>query len=86
MTREDILNRTMEHDLEIFDKDGNALNIASIISCFLFKQAVKHNKDVEDLIIGLEIIHPLRDDGCNKLQLLDCDFNLIDEVIAQNGL
>lgn len=72
----------MEHDLEIFDKDGKALNIASVISDFLFKQAVKHNKDVEDLVIGVEIIHPLRDDGCNKLQLLDCDFNLIDEVIA----
>ncbi len=72
----------MEHDLEIFDKDGKALNIASIISRFLFKQAVKYNKDVEDLVIGVEIIHPLRDDGCNKLQLLDCDFNLIDEVIA----
>ncbi len=72
----------MEHDLEIFDKDGKALNIASVISCFLFKQAVKHNKDVEDLVIDLEIIYPLRDDGCNKLQLLDCDFNLIDEVIA----
>jgi hypothetical protein len=47
----------------------------------LFKQAEKHNKDVEDLVIGLE-----RDDGCNKLQLLDCDFNLIDEVVVQNGL
>ena len=76
----------MEHDLEIFDKDGKPLHIASVISSFLFKQAVKHNKDVEDLIIGLEIIHPLRDGGCNKLQLLDCDFNLIDEVIAENGL
>lgn len=76
----------MEHDLEIFDKDGKALHIASVISRFLFKQAEKHNKDVEDLIIGLEIIRPLRDDGCNKLQLLDCDFNLIDEVICQNGL
>jgi hypothetical protein len=71
----------MEHDLEIFDKDGKALHIASVISRFLFKQAEKHNKDVEDLIIGLE-----RDDGCNKLQLLDCDFNLIDEVVVQNGL
>jgi hypothetical protein len=70
----------MEHDLEIFDKDGKALHIASVISRFLFKQAEKHNKDVEDLIIGLE-----RDDGCNKLQLLDCDFNLIDEVVVQNG-
>ena len=46
----------------------------------------KSDKDVEDLVIGLEIIYPLRDDGCNKLQLLDCDFNLIDEVVAQNGL
>lgn len=76
----------MEHDLEIFDKDGKALHIASVISRFLFKQAEKHDKDVEDLVIGLEIIHPLRDDGCNKLQLLDCDFNLINEVVAQNGL
>lgn len=76
----------MEHDLEIFDKDGKALHIASVISRFLFKQAEKHNMDVEDLVIGLEIIYPLRDDGCNKLQLLDCYFNLIDEVIAQNGL
>jgi hypothetical protein len=71
----------MEHDLEIFDKDGKALHIASVISRFLFKQAEKHNKDVEDLIIGLE-----RDDCCNKLQLLDCDFNLIDEVVVQNSL
>ena len=68
----------MEHDLEIFDKDGKALHIASVISRFLFKQAEKHNKDVEDLIIGLE-----RDDGCNKLQLLDCDFYLIDEVVVE---
>ena len=76
----------MEHDLQIFDKDGKALRIASVISRFLFKQAEKHGKDVEDLVIGLEIIYPLRDDGCNKIQLLDCDFNLIDEVVAQNGL
>ena len=72
----------MEHDLEIFDKDGKALHIASVISCFLFKQAEKHNKDVEDLVICIERIHPLRNDGCDKLQLLDCDFNLIDEVIV----
>ena len=76
----------MEYDLEIFDKNGKALHIASVISRFLFKQAEKHDKDVEDLVIGLEIIYPLRDDGFNKLQLLDCDFNLIDEVITQNGL
>ena len=76
----------MEHDLEIFDKNGKALHIGSVISRFLFKQAEKHNKNVEDLVIGLEIIYPLRDDGCNKLQLLDCDFNLIDEVVVQNGL
>lgn len=76
----------MEHDLEIFDKDGKALHIASVISRFLFKQAGKHGIHVEDLVIGLEIIYPLRDDGCNKLQLLDCDFNLIDEIVAQNGL
>jgi len=76
----------MELDIEIFDKDGKALHIGSVISRFLFKQAEKHDKDVEDLVIGLEIIHPLRNDGCNKLQLTDIDFHGIDEIITPNGL
>ena len=76
----------MELDIEIFDKDGKALHIGSVISRFLFKQAEKHDRDVEDIIIGLEVIHPLRDDGCNRLQLTDDNFTLIDEVVTPNGL
>ena len=76
----------MELDIEIFDKDGKALHIGSVISRFLFKQAEKHDRDVEDIIIGLEVIHPLRDDGCNRLQLTDDNFTLIDEIVTPNGL
>ncbi len=76
----------MELDIEIFDKNGKALHIGSVISRFLFKQAEKHDRDVEDIIIGLEVIHPLRDDGCNRLQLTDDNFMLIDEMITPNGL
>ncbi len=76
----------MELDIEIFDKNGKALHIGSVISRFLFKQAEKHDRDVEDIIIGLEVIHPLRDDGCNRLQLTDDNFTLIDEMITPNGL
>lgn len=76
----------MELDIEIFDKDGKALHIGSVISRFLFKQAEKHLIHVEDIIIGLEVIRPLRDDGCNRLQLTDDNFTLIDEVVTPNGL
>ena len=76
----------MELDIEIFDKDGKVLHIGSAISRFLFKQAEKHDKDVEELVIGLEVIHPLRNDGCNLLQLTDIDFNGIDQIITPNGL
>ena len=37
-----------------------------------YRTQSKHNKDVNDLVIGVETIYPLRDDGCNKVQLLDC--------------
>ena len=40
----------MELDIEIFDKDGNALHIGSVISRFLFKQAVKYYHLVEEEI------------------------------------
>jgi hypothetical protein len=74
----------MELDVEIFDKDGKALHIGSVISRYLFKLAEKHDKNVEDIILGLELIYPIT--GENKLQLTDDDFNLIDEIITPNGL
>ena len=74
----------MELDIEIFDKDGKALHIGSVISRYLFKLAEKYDKSVEDIILGLELIYPIT--GENKLQLTDDDFNLIDEIITPNGL
>ena len=79
-------NETMKLDIEIFDKDGKTLHIGSVISRFLFKQAEKFDMDVNDLVIGLETVHPIRDDGCNLLQLMDGNFKLIDELLSENGL
>ena len=76
----------MKLDIEIFDKDGKTLHIGSVISRFLFKQAEKFDMDVNDLVIGLETIHPIRNDGCNLLQLMDDNFQLIDELLSENGL
>jgi hypothetical protein len=76
----------MELDIEIFDKNGKVLHIGSIISCFLFNQAEKNNKDVEDLVIGIQLSKPIRDDGKNIIQLMDCEFCLIDDVLCDNYL
>ena len=76
----------MELDIEIFDKDGNALHIGSLISRYLFKLAEKHDKDVEDLVIGIELSQPIRDDGMETVLLMDLDFNGIDGVLCHNGL
>jgi regulatory protein YycH of two-component signal transduction system YycFG len=76
----------MELDIEIFDKNGKVLHIGSIISRFLFNQAEKNNKDVEDLVIGIQLSKPIRNDGKNIIQLMDCAFCLIDDVLCDNYL
>jgi hypothetical protein len=77
----------MELDIEIFDKDGKALHIGSVISRYLFKLAEKHDKNVEDLLLGVELGHPIRDDGKVLIELImDSDFNRIDSVLCPNGL
>jgi hypothetical protein len=70
----------MELDIDIFDKDGKALHIGSVISRYLFKLAEKYDKDVEELLIGIELSRPIRDDGKNELQLMDDNFILIDSA------
>lgn len=78
--------KTMELDIEIFDKDGKALHIGSVISRYLFKLAEKHDKDVEDLLIGIELSQPIRDDGKNTIELMDLGLNRIDNILCSNGL
>lgn len=43
--------------LEIFDKNGNALDIADVIYSFIKDRADKHNKDIEDVYIGFDNSH-----------------------------
>ena len=57
-----------------------------VISCFLYEMAAKHNVSIDDIIIGIEEIHPRRDDGKIKLQVMDLDFNLLEEFLSENGL
>lgn len=70
----------MESKIEVFDKDGKALSIANVISRFLFEQAAEKRRNVEDLILGIELSRPIRDDGKNELQLMDDNFLLIDST------
>jgi hypothetical protein len=79
-------DRAMELDIEIFDKNRKVLHIGSIISRYLFKLAEKHDKDVEDLLLGIELSQPIRDDGKNIIELVDLDLNRIDKVLCSNGL
>ena len=57
-----------------------------VISRFLYEMAAKHNVSIDDIIIGIEEIHPRRDDGKIKLQVMDLDFNLLEEFLSENGL
>jgi hypothetical protein len=41
-------------NIEIFDKDGNALNLGDIIYSFIKDMAIKHKKEIEDVYIGLD--------------------------------
>ena len=72
----------MGFDIEIFDKDGNALHMGSLVSRYLFQLAEKHNMGVEDLVVGVELSQPIRDDGKSDLVLMDLDFNGIDGVLC----
>lgn len=42
-------------DLQIFDKNGKVLNIADVMYSFIKNMAEEHNKDVEDVYVGVEV-------------------------------
>jgi hypothetical protein len=44
-------------NLEIFDKDGKALHIADVIYSFIKERAKSHNKDLEDVYVGIDDGH-----------------------------
>ena len=69
------------------NQDNNStLYKTNVISRFLYEMAAKHNISINDIIIGIEDIHPKRDDGKIKLQVMDLDFKLLEEFLSENGL
>ena len=42
-------------NLEIFDKNGKALHIADVIYSFIKNVAEENNKDIEDVLVGVEV-------------------------------
>ena len=45
-------------NLEIFDKNGNAIHIADVIYSFIKDSAERSNKDIEDVYVGVDIGFP----------------------------
>lgn len=41
-------------DLEIFDKNGNALRVADVIYGYMKQMADKHNKNIDDVYLGYD--------------------------------
>jgi len=71
----------MKSEIKIYDDKGDQINVLNVIKDFLYEQANINEIPVDDVLIGIELIIPIRNDGKNRLELLDCDFNLIDSVI-----
>jgi hypothetical protein len=46
------------NNLEIFDRDGKALNIADVIYSFIKDKAEESNKDIEDVLVGVDVGFP----------------------------
>jgi len=45
-------------NLEIFDKDGKSLNISDVIYAFIKDRAEKNHRDIEDVLVGVDIGFP----------------------------
>jgi hypothetical protein len=45
-------------NLEIFDKDGNALHIADVIYSFIKDNAERSSKNIEDVYVGVDVGFP----------------------------
>jgi len=45
-------------NIEIFDKEGNSLNIADVIYSFIKDRAENNRKDIEDVYVGIDVGFP----------------------------
>lgn len=45
-------------NLEIFDKNGKALHIADVIYSFIKNVAKENNKDIVDVLVGVDVGFP----------------------------
>ena len=45
-------------NLEIFDKNGKALHIADVIYSFIKGRAEESKKDIEDVLVGVDVGFP----------------------------
>lgn len=45
-------------NLEIFDKNGNVLHITDVIYSFIKNVAEENNKDIEDVLVGVDVGFP----------------------------
>ena len=68
----------MDSNIEIFDKDGNALDVADVIGAFLHEQidTIDEMYDVEDITIGIE--NYFDDDGRQKLCIYNPEYVILD--------
>jgi len=71
----------MKSEIKIYDDKGDQIDVLNVIKDFLYEQASINGMRVDDILLGVELIIPIRNDGKNHLQLIDCGFNLIDSVI-----
>lgn len=62
------------------------LGIGAVISRFCYQMAEKHNITADDIVLGIEEIHPRRDDGKVKFQVMNLDLQTLDEWLVENGL
>ena len=71
----------MKSEIKIYDDKGDQIDVLNVIKDFLYEQSNINEIPVDDILIGIELILPIRNDGKNRLELIDCDFNLIDSLI-----
>ena len=45
-------------NLEIFDKNGNVLHITDVIYSFIKNVAEENNKDIENVLVGVDVGFP----------------------------
>tara|TARA_R110002096_G_scaffold217142_1_gene405155 strand:+ start:9281 stop:9499 length:219 start_codon:yes stop_codon:yes gene_type:complete len=71
----------MRSDIEIFDKNGKALDIADVVGCFIKEQSTSLNIDYAgcQIVLGIDGISTKR-----KLVILNDACDRLDEKVLNN--